>query len=609
MTRASRGTTSPTSASRPWSAGPTRGLLVDLLLVGPSSSTVLVSGVRTAADGSFQVRFPGPLADGIYQVQARAYDGAANQSFSPILTLTIDTTGPAFAPSLAVAAGQRHRGQGGRPHQPPPPVPGRVGRGDPEPGAQVELIDPAGIVLATTAVQADGSFATQLAGDLVNGSIVLRARLRDAAGNTGPPGAPLTLTIVTTDGDYDADGRADLAVFQRTTATPRAAQWSIARSSLGTQVRPFGGSTDIPLQADFDGDGIEDLVTFNLATATWFVLGSRGAARAVQFGPAGLCLPVPADYDGDGLTDFAVYQPTISPLVASIWYVRGSRDGVTRVTPFGGAPFQPVPADYDGDGRADLALYLPSGAPFAPSQWFLLNSGDGGAEQVDFGGPGHVAVPADYDGDGRTDIATYFVSGAPQDASVWLVRGSSAGPQLVQFGGGGHIPVPRDYDADGASGHRDVRAGLGAVVPAAHGERPDAASVRSLARRAGAGAAAAVPAAGVTAAAAAPRPGPRRPPRPPPGRGRPVPSRSTRRGADRGRPADDRADGGAAGGRVLRTPSGTGRRPGASDPLQAEVQGRPARRPARPAAPICRTRPWMIWPRSWVNRLLDRLRG
>ena len=80
-----------------------QALLIDLQLVGPASTTTLVSGVRAAADGSFQIRFPAALADGIYQVRARVYDAAGNENFSPVLTLTIDTTAPAAVPSLILA--------------------------------------------------------------------------------------------------------------------------------------------------------------------------------------------------------------------------------------------------------------------------------------------------------------------------------------------------------------------------------------------------------------------------------------------------------------------------------------------------------------------------
>ena len=46
------------------------------------AATTLVSGVRTAADGSFQIRFPAALADGTYRFRVRAYDAAGNQTFS-----------------------------------------------------------------------------------------------------------------------------------------------------------------------------------------------------------------------------------------------------------------------------------------------------------------------------------------------------------------------------------------------------------------------------------------------------------------------------------------------------------------------------------------------
>ena len=93
---------------------------------------------------------------------------------------------------------------------------------------------------AATAIQADGSFTTQLASDLVNGTIALRARLRDAAGNAGAAGPTLNLGIVTADGDYDADGRADLAVYQRGTG---AAPWPASgRSSAPASARRCGSS-------------------------------------------------------------------------------------------------------------------------------------------------------------------------------------------------------------------------------------------------------------------------------------------------------------------------------------------------------------------------------
>jgi hypothetical protein len=427
-------------------------LRVDLQQLGVAAP--LVVGVRTAADGSFQVRFPAPLADGTYLVRVRAYDLAGNEAFSPFLTLTIDTTAPAGAPGLRLAdfSDTGVRGDG-RTSLRRPLLVGAAG-GPVEPGTRVEIIDPAGNVMnapenpVNTRLRPDGTFETQTALELVNGTIVLRARLRDAAGNVGAVGGvPLVLTITTTEGDYNADGYADRAVYLQNGPTPGIGQWALAHTGPGLQVASFGASSDTPLRGDFDGDGADDLAVFRASTAEWFILNlPRGTFRAVQFGPAGASLPVPADYDGDGRTDLAVYVPATVPGTTSTWFVQGSRDGVTRATPFGGGGYQPVPGDYDNDGRSDIAVYLPaSAASFA--QWFVLGS-RGGFAQVPFGGAGSQPVPADYDGDGASDIAVYQPASATSFAQ-WSVLGSRGGFQQTTFGGAGHVPVPQDYDNDG----------------------------------------------------------------------------------------------------------------------------------------------------------------
>jgi subtilisin-like proprotein convertase family protein len=427
-------------------------LMVDLLLVG--AATPLVAGVRTAADGSFQVRFPAALADGTYRVQARVYDVAANEAFSPVLTLTIDTTAPVAAPGLRLAEASDTGIRGdGRTSLRRPLLVGAAGVAV-EPGTRVEIVDAAGNVMnvpdnpVNTRLRLDGTFETQTALELVNGTIVLRARLRDAAGNIGPVGGvPLVLTITTADGDFDADGRADLAVYLQNAPAPGFSQWAIARSSVGLQLATFGGSGDTPLQGDFDGDGVNDLAVFRVATSEWFIVNlPRGTFRAVQFGPAGASLPVPADYDGDGRADIAVYVPATVPGTTSTWFISSSRDGLTRAISFGGGGYQPVPADYDGDGLTDIAVYLPASAA-SFGQWFVQGSRLGFA-RVTFGGGGHQPVPADYDGDGLTDIAVYQPASAASFAQ-WFVLGSRLGFAQVPFGGVGHVPVPRDYDGDG----------------------------------------------------------------------------------------------------------------------------------------------------------------
>ncbi|MEO6807930.1 MAG: FG-GAP-like repeat-containing protein [Isosphaeraceae bacterium] len=231
-------------------------------------------------------------------------------------------------------------------------------------------------------------------------------------------------------GDFDGDGKADLAVFR-----PNTAEWLVGRSTLGGQATSFGApGMDIPLQGDFDGDGKADLAVFRPSTAQWFILYSGGGSRVTSFGAPNGDVPIPADYDGDGKTDLAVFRPSTGE-----WFVLKSGGGVIAQA-FGAANSDlPVPADYDGDGKADLAVFRPSTA-----EWFVLKSGGGVIAQAFGAANSDLPIPADYDGDGKADLAVF----RPGTAE-WFIQRSTAGPIRVQFGGPNDMPVPADYDGDG----------------------------------------------------------------------------------------------------------------------------------------------------------------
>lgn len=224
-------------------------------------------------------------------------------------------------------------------------------------------------------------------------------------------------------GDYDGDGQLDLAVYH-----PRAGRWYIRPSADGEQrietATSWAGS--VPLPGDYDGDGITDLATFDPSTARWsFRYSMDGSDWGLSFGWSAT-VPAPADYDADGVTDLAVYHPA-----SGNWYIHQSSLGIVDVVPWGWSSAIPVPADYDGDGAADVAVFHRKTAT-----WYIRYS-SGGDRTFAFGWSAVTPVPADYDGDGKADLAVYH-----EASGNWYIESSDTGVTLVKrLGGPGRIPV------------------------------------------------------------------------------------------------------------------------------------------------------------------------
>ncbi len=242
--------------------------------------------------------------------------------------------------------------------------------------------------------------------------------------------------------DYDGDGKTDIAVFRDTVAGAGNSAYFYITRSVDNSFVPvqFGATGDVPVTGDWDGDGKADLAVYRDGSLTGgqsFFYYRPSSQPTVNFNtiPLGVTgdKPLVGDFDGDGRIDPAVFRAS-----SATWIILKSSINQITQTTFGLSTDIPAPADFDGDGITNLAVFRPSNG-----FWYIARPTGNPAqnfEAVQFGANGDRPVPADYDGDGRADVAVF----RPANGSWYILR-SSEGLTGVQFGTSEDRPIPGAY--------------------------------------------------------------------------------------------------------------------------------------------------------------------
>ena len=264
-----------------------------------------------------------------------------------------------------------------------------------------------------------------------------------AATNYSVGEGPLSVVV----GDFNSDGKPDLAVADASTNV-----WVLAGNGDGTFQAPVSHSVGDPSYSvavgDLNRDGQPDLVVVKRTTASISILlgGSGGtlvASGNYDTGTDPLSVAV-GDFNGDNNPDLAVANSALFGDSPSVSVLLGNGDGTFRAAvnyAAGTSPRSVAVGDFDGDEKTDLVVAnygsVVDGQFTNSSVSMLPGNGDGtfrAPVNYDAGQGPLFVVASDLNGDARADLAV--ANGRSANVSVLFGNGTGAFVPAANYGVG-----------------------------------------------------------------------------------------------------------------------------------------------------------------------------
>ena len=226
-------------------------------------------------------------------------------------------------------------------------------------------------------------------------------------------------------GDFDGNGLDDVASFSRGVygqVHVAASNGSKFVNTGGPWISNFALGHAIPQVGDFNGDGRSDVASFTSGDGVWVALSTGSSfappRRWHNIGGDESLVPVIGDFDGDGVDDASWVDYSSSFVLVAL------SDGVrfdAQVMPAWsqvGSGGHAAAGDVDRDGADDFVAFAGSaGGDVVVKSWDGTALAQTRTWHEDFGAAGEVVGMGDFNGDGCSDLAA-FTRGTSADVMV-----------------------------------------------------------------------------------------------------------------------------------------------------------------------------------------------